>query len=548
MARTTLFDLARTGRGEYKRTLGKTAPDLGKQTFYLGYDHATACQNVLKLEQAWEAVCLDWSRHRDQSCACWDDTTLPIAKAIARGKTVVSVPFPIQADDRADDAFAIRYKAFYARLGSLFPMIQIEAANAELHGMVDESLLCDQKVAEAHGTKAKNLEILRRGTATDAGEKLSAALDGYSAYCAKKYVQPDGTATDFGGLVQRRINNIKQQLASRTATPLAKMNAAFIEEWLLQWGNRPQGMRGQPLSPAWCQGVIKTIRDFLRWLNRSEFNWTRPSAYEVLPIRIKNTEAETGGVKQLRYTSTELAALWEYALPLDRVYLLLGLNCGFGKGEIGNLWIAEIVTKGDKTFIVRRRRKTNVFGQWLLWPETVTALRWYLEKVRPQSNAPYVFLTKAGTPFNAKTKGGHPCQSVPNAWMRTWTRIAKDLPDFPRLSFNKLRKTGSNYLRKKFGKEVAEMYLSHGKHEMVDHYTAKPVALLYKALRRLHKALSPMFAKVEAPFPEVNRKSNPSVSLATQKRVKALRASGYTWQGISNKLKLSIQTVRRYGK
>src|SRR5262249_20617016 len=152
----------------------------------------------------------------------------------------------------------------------------------------------------------------------------------------------------------------------------------------------------------------------------------------------------------------ELAALYEYATPIERLYLLLALNCGFGIGEIATLRTSQVNL--DKRYIRRKRGKTGVLGFWRLWPEIVAALRWYLSG-RPKSDSPYLILTDKGTPLVEKTKGGNRKQVIPNAWGRLFKRVKKDHPAFPDVSFNKLRKTGASFMRRHFGENVAERYL-----------------------------------------------------------------------------------------
>src|SRR5262249_40641087 len=150
-----------------------------------------------------------------------------------------------------------------------------------------------------------------------------------------------------------------------------------LEDWLTYWANRPPTKRGSVCARDWVRGVIKTVRDFVRWLNRSDkFEWRKPPEYEDrLPVRIKDTTEELSQEPEVkRYKRDELATLWEYATPRDRVFVLLALNCGFGLREIATLRTGQIKVKGDKAIIKRRRTKTGVWCKWVLWPETAAAL------------------------------------------------------------------------------------------------------------------------------------------------------------------------------
>lgn len=304
----------------------------------------------------------------------------------------------------------------------------------------------------------------------------------------------------------------------------------------------------------WAKGVIKTVRDFVRWLHRSDFDWKKPSDYEVLPSRVKKLNEEKAIVHRVpRYKRDEVGVLWEYGGPVERVWMLLALNCGFGISEISTLRLDEIIetdAEGEPVppRIDRRRTKTETYMKWRLWPETVTALKWFIEKVRPESESPYVFVNRKGKPLASRTKGGNRNGTIPNAWNRVYARIKKDKATFPKKSFNKLRKTGSNLIRKWHGKEIADMHLGHGRREVVDAYTDKPYRLLYRAISRLRRFLLPAISTVSDAFPDKTRQSNPSLSLATRKRIKQLRDQGYTLKGVAEAVGVTIQTVQRYAK
>ena len=243
---------------------------------------------------------------------------------------------------------------------------------------------------------------------------------------------------------------------------------------------------------------------------------------------------------------SELVTLWKYATPLERVFIILALNCGFGNGELVTLRMEEIDL--DKGRIARNRRKTRIAGRWKLWEETIAALRFYLDKVRPQSESPYVFLTAEGRPYRERRAKARASHIIPNFWGRLYSRISKDQDDFVQLSFNKLRKTGSYWIRAKHGTELAKLYLGQGKKEIVDAYAGKPFQLMNRAVRRYHKLLAPMFQAVAVPFPEENRKSNPSLSLAKQEKIKEMRLAGYKYAYIRDTLGVSFDTIRRYSK
>jgi integrase len=563
MAKKDPFSLGTDARGNFKRAIGWKLEDgeYKTHTFYLGRDRGAAGQASFRLEECWNAVYDRWHRLRETTRAQWDAVTLEIAKGIAAGRDVVEVQYPHQVPEEIDPSFPETFSRWLMELRSMFSKIRIECAQKELAKRVDSILghqrQAHQYTAEAFKAQAKSFkdkaelaEIYRTGTVVEAdGKRLADALQAYREFIKTKYISPeDGMVTTFGNLVLRRLTHIENHLADEAQKLLSAVGATFLEKWLTAWGNRPTTKKGKPCSRDWAKGCIKTIRDFVRWLNRSDdFQWEKPRQYEVLPITIRETSDEIAEEETVkRYLREEIAVLWEYANPRDRVYFLLGINCGFGLGEVATLRTKQIHYRGERAFIIRRRRKTKVWGRWELWPETVKALKWYMEKVRPQSDSPYVFLTDKGRALATRTKSGNPTTTIPNAWNGLHERIAKDKEDFPKLTFNKLRKTGATWMRRK-SDQLADLYLAHGERKMVDHYAPKMFRPVTRALRQWHKQLEPMFATVADPFPEEKpRAVNVILPLSKIRRIQSLRKQGFVIKRIAEEVGVTTQTVCRY--
>ncbi len=551
MPKRDLFNMAQDSRGNFKRTLGVKVDSDGQfkpHTFYLGRERGPAAMQSHKLGLCWDAVHERWYRRRDTPRAVWDDTTLEIAKAVGLGKAEVAVSYPFAI--RADVAFALEFRAWLAELRLLFPMIKVVPAQTELAALVDEVITHEreyhEKMGAAHSGRAEALDLLQTG-ALAKGAALAEALTAYGEHLKTRYAGADGKLTEFGGNVLRRLANMTEHLRDRVNTPLTAVGNKFLDDWLAYWSARPRNKRNKPCSRDWCKSVIKQIRDFVRWLNRSDYGWRKPHEYEVLPVRVKTTHDELAADEEpARYRRSELAVLWEYAVPRDRVFMLLGLNCGYGLREIATLRVSQIKFKDGKGVIRRRRTKTGVWGRWVLWPETVAALRWYMDRVRPRSDSPYLILTDRGQPLMSRTEGGNPKQTIPNAWLKLYVRIRKDKETFPKLSFNKLRKTGATFMRRHYGAEVADLYLAHGSRQMVDAYSPKAFRRLNPALRQFRSYLGRALASVAVPFPETGISPKTSTSRDTIRQIQKLRQAGRTLKQVAAEVWVSIVTVRRY--
>jgi integrase len=101
---------------------------------------------------------------------------------------------------------------------------------------------------------------------------------------------------------------------------------------------------------------------------------------------------------------SEVLALIKAASPQLAAMLLLGINCGYGNSDVGNLTVSALdIAKGWVTF---PRPKTGTERRCALWPETIKALNEVLANRREPKDAAHrdlVFLTKYGAPWSKTT-------------------------------------------------------------------------------------------------------------------------------------------------
>jgi hypothetical protein len=401
------------------------------------------------------------------------------------------------------------------------------------------------------------------------GETLHAALTTYSRWISSQNVGVDKKVTAWGGTQLRHIEFIRCHLAD---CPLDEISTQRVEELLNILRLRPNGQRGKPVSVSWTRSCIKQFRHFLRWLNKTpEFAWKRPADLELTPVRIplsaqeKSAQARSAQVQT--YTTDELRTLWEYATPLQRLFMLLALNCGFGRAEVASLETTEVFlhqkhpqgrevgcqSNAEDSWVFRVRHKTAVYGEWKLWPETVTAVEWWLRQRFAISVAPNVttlLVNRNGQRYDTPTKGNHANFQIPNSWFRLSEVIRKHFQNFRRLSFNKLRKTAGNLIRSVAGGEVAAVFLCHGtpvkSDELLDLYTNRPFTKVFEAVDRVGAILRPVWSVVSTPFPEKPKMGGPNISLGTIRRIQTMTRQGYKTGYIAENLGVSTGTVRRW--
>jgi len=584
----TEFRLSLDGDGRtYKRDIGKELNGKGgykASRFWLGTDPKEAAIRSVRLEQVWDAVRARWERHHETPEPVWDAPTKAIGKAVARGEEVCRLPAELFDSEVRERAAAFpegwgvplteEYLVANRQLCLASLQKDIPAIRLALEGQEDDpdgpALL--QQRADSYAREAARLadqaaRVRQLGNpeapaaaAGAAAQRLHAAIDAFAAHVRATKVE-EGKPTQHAGRVCGQLKTIKEH---QPDMPLADFGLEVIDGLIAHWRGLPQVKvartgRTQRCSSETAKNHIKRVREFVRWLHKAkDWAWRKPEDYEVLPARVADDydrDDETLNSEQVKtYSIDELAKLWEYGSPLERLYMVLALNCGFGAAEVATLKVKQVhldinhpFYKFDGSFIGRKRKKTRVYSEWLLWPVTAAALRWY-QSVRPPSASKGLILSKQGRPLAEPTKGGNRNQAIPNAWGRVTARIRKDVAGFRHLSFNKLRKTASNAIRDLGGGEIAGVFGGRGKpvksDDQSERYANRPFPAVFAAIRTWGDQLAAVFGTVSEPFPPGAGKSNPSTSLGKIKEVHRLRAEGVTMKEIAARTGVAYGTVR----
>jgi integrase len=125
-------------------------------------------------------------------------------------------------------------------------------------------------------------------------------------------------------------------------------------------------------------------------------DFNRPSKKTIRLHRAKQ------GVKL--FTKNEIQQLLDAAGPTMKAMILLGINCGFGNADCGNLPKDSLNLKAG--WVDYPRPKTGIERRCPLWPETVEAMREALIK-RPnpknKADSKLTFITKYGLPWAKDT-------------------------------------------------------------------------------------------------------------------------------------------------
>jgi hypothetical protein len=331
--------------------------------------------------------------------------------------------------------------------------------------------------------------------------------------------------------------------------PLSSLtDFAAVDQLFAVIRRRPVTFRYQkPMAKKTASNLIGELGRFFDWLHKSpEWDWRKPPEFSEIsrsPFELESDlEAESKEVPT--YTVAQLRTLFEYGTPLERLLILLGINCAFGADQIGRLRIGEIVEKKGVHFIMRVRRKQKVRGIHRLFAATVEGLRWAMKGREDQKSA-YVLVNGKGRPLWRKTSGGNRSKDIPNAWNRLLDRVCEDQPDFPRYGFNTLRDTSANMVRRLAGPEIASVHLTH-RHQSSDRnlrqYTNVPRKKLFKAHQRLERKLATVFTVQDA----WKDREHQYISQRTIKRIRDLHEQGLPVGKIAQQTGVSKATVYRW--
>jgi hypothetical protein len=494
----------RTGRltrpdrsGQYARQLGwkhNSRQQKVQHKFRLGTDRREAERRDELLRQLWERL----EAEAGQQAALWDDYTLEIAKAVAKG--IDRIPLPPLMEEESAISYAQRLQTTQDR----FPFLKFQPTD-------------EQRYAEGIGERAFQLkDIVLRGDPADYFQSylekkvlspplqptsetgivaydyqpllqpasssspqarednatLHQALDSYEAWIREHYFDID--LNDITEHAHTKIGQVRTFKSRHEDLPLHKIDYNQIEGMYRFWRQRPLKMTHDGtqvrISRHSIRHYIGELHRFFKWLHRcGEFSWRKPEDFNDIDRRIPQ---DTEMVKQrIRNVDTfrleELQLLNRYATPIERLYLLLGLNCGFGAKEIATLTIGEVFlhqalaadeqemfdfpSSTNDSFLSLVRNKTTIVGKYLLFEQTTKMLEWCLaRRLKQPTPAPEerLILTSKGKPLDQRSPNGNPSRQIPNSFARLKKRIRDDHNQISDLPFKCLRKTAGDLIRR----------------------------------------------------------------------------------------------------
>ncbi|EAQ80610.1 hypothetical protein [Blastopirellula marina] len=355
------------------------------------------------------------------------------------------------------------------------------------------------------------------------GATLYQALTAYEKYLEKEYFDPNSDHISAWGKTQvRQVKNLKNHHPDLF---LSRLDSDALGELVGYWRRRPfKTGTTVPMTAKSASNYLGTLVRFFKWLDKSsKYQWNKPFAFSDMDTKIRRLASDLAkkSIEQVdTFSLDELRLLMRYGKPFDRILLLLGLNCGFGRAEIGSLLVGEVhLFKGhtereqeildfpttDKdSFIKRIRRKSGVYGEHILFPQTVEAIKWAMEhrqRFPDFSPAARLVVSENGSAIDRPTKSNNANQLIPNHFDRLIQRIQDDKQQIRKLSFGKLRKTATDLVKRFSNGEIAGVFDCHGSpvktDSLSDQYSNRPFGKVFQAIREVEAYLAPVFAEGE---------------------------------------------------
>lgn len=493
--------------GQYYRQIGyKLGPSQKRvqPKFRLGADRPRAEFAYHRLGLLWDAVVAEYAEvtagrfpsgppASEPDGALWTDATLQVAEAVRKGQHTLKVYPPEGAVGGA--AYLLYLDALRQRYGHV---IQLVAGDAEA---AEEGRSQHQHFAE-HRARQSRVNARVAGVPAPAGlvgTRLHQALEAYAVR------SESGSTNESGRVEAANARRLKNAVAD---VDLSEFGFEAMDRIRAYWAARPEakGRGGRPtgrrISITTVDNHLSTARRFVRWLDRSDaYKWEMPrhglDALRVNLARLR-TDAETAGRRLgVRvFTVEQLATMYRHATDFERLLLLLGLNAAMAQAEVITLRWDEV--EAEPPAIKRVRRKSGVYGEFALWPETARALDWW-RRTRG-SDGELVMVTTARNPYTR--------QRISNAWATLARRISSsdDGSSEPSwwLSYKHLRKTAAQLVRDASDGEVAGVFLSHGQpvasDELADVYSNRPFGRVTGALSMVRERLEPVFVAAPEAF------------------------------------------------
>ena len=422
------------------------------------------------------------------------------AAVLAQGESTIRFGPPSLSDARA----GIEYQQAVEQNRQWYPSLEIVPSNLEAYGKsVQENkelvrrhlgeLIAEMKRAGALSSSDSIPEKLVEG-------RFHEALDAYSEEIRRDSPKVgDGVINQTG---RKRIERVERFKERHQDLPLFELSKSKIAELIAYWRNRPKTKRDTVMAYDTARIHLEEFDRFLNWLDDSEkYGWVMPKGVKKISRKIVrfDNENKLSAIVKETYSPSQLRAINQHALEIERLALYLGLNCAMGAAELGRLVVDDFLlnaphplarklglrsTKSD-SWLRCLRPKTTVFGEWFLWPETAEIVAWGIKRAK-KIGSELMFCLDDGSPmFDVAL--AKPDSRFANLWKDEYDRVYAVNKEFPWLPIGSLRDTLPDYLWREFDSELSSMCVAHGSpspDKLMECYANRPYGRFHKAVKK----------------------------------------------------------------
>ncbi|MBS0205926.1 MAG: hypothetical protein JSS49_23750 [Planctomycetes bacterium] len=537
-------------RGRIRLYIGYWINGSGKRVqrpFYFGTNPSEVPSRKARVDELW-----DWTEKQHAipsesafqikepspvtSKPVWTQEALGYADQLAKGEVQIVIPRTKginPATPHHEGGEWVEDESSYASklrfLAKRFPMIYFVPEEPEAASTGGKT------IQQGIDRQIERLALVTPNILDATSLSLFKALDAYAQHIPNENTQPTSSGAVLTGTGVIRLECVERFKQHFKNVPLSSLDFDGCQSLIDYWRNRPltrsKGRPSKPMSKSYCRHHIKELKRFFRWLRRKkQFGWKQPEDFDDLKWNVLDLDTERTNIYTIRqdiHSIDELKLLYEFGSDLDRLLFLLGLNCSFRGAEAGTLEehhlfidqphpntkyiknVCKFDIQPTDRFILYARNKSQIYGEYLLWQETLAAVRWGLTRkqhicARLGITVPFVLVTKDGLPFYRRTSGNkNVSQIFSNKWNKLNKRIKKVFPEFRGLSFGQLRTTATDLVRHHSSGEVASVFEMHGsptKDDLLDLYSNRPFGRVFQALKDVRETLAPVFDSTSNAF------------------------------------------------
>ncbi|CAN5373373.1 hypothetical protein BH09PLA1_BH09PLA1_30390 [soil metagenome] len=366
------------------------------------------------------------------------------------------------------------------------------------------------------------------------GISLHLALDQYSAFVQTR----NEIAQKTMEMIAQRIRSLKHHLPD---LPLSEIRFAELQQLRSAITARPACRRQadakvkMPASPI----SIMTVRNWLSTLGQA-FGWFRKTGRWRKPSELESEELnsvfflaklERRGLCRNRaeqaqlfspkptLTLDELCVYYRIALPVQRLYLLMGTCLGWRQRQIADLRKSDIVSRKGEHYVRFLRTKTGVEGDLWLCPELASLLipRVALTPAHPEN---FALLTENSMPLVHLSASGFDTDSIKLSWGRLRRQVEKK--GIRSLAFDSLRRFAGQTISNVGDPFLAQVFLAQVPESILEqHYAGRGIGVgigrtafekVQEVQQEVHRMLAPLFASVNTPLTDLVQRVNDGVA------------------------------------